>query len=224
MHPPLRPVLLFELHPAGLTPAPCRHTSIRTRRAFAAVPIGVLNSRGAAISVTTCPDPVAWSPTVCRDFAVTPTRRFSMPAEFHPVDLLMPPLSPWPWLWLPLWPWPPPPPCGCTAGRRPPRWPTTHATAPPVSAPPPPPCAAWRSCRPAQMADPQSRRSLSGAPFRKMQCAPCTSRLRSSPSPALVIPNSGWLLPLSRWLGCSPRNGPTSRLCPNRCASSRVST
>src|ERR1022692_135883 len=40
------------------------------------VPAGVLNSRGAAISVTNCRVPVAWFPSFCRDLAVTPTRRF----------------------------------------------------------------------------------------------------------------------------------------------------
>ena len=37
---------------------------------------------------------------------------------------------------------------------------------------------------------PQAFRSLSGAPCRRMQCAPCTNIRRSNLSPALVIPNS----------------------------------
>jgi hypothetical protein len=40
------------------------------------VPAGVLNSRGAAISVTNCGAPVSWFPSFCRNLAVTPTRRF----------------------------------------------------------------------------------------------------------------------------------------------------
>ena len=44
--------------------------------ASATVPFGVLNTRGAAISVSICRVPVAWFPTICRDLAVTPTRRF----------------------------------------------------------------------------------------------------------------------------------------------------
>src|SRR6266542_3883220 len=40
------------------------------------VPAGVLNSRGAAISVANCRDAVACLPTFCRNRAVTPTRRF----------------------------------------------------------------------------------------------------------------------------------------------------
>ena len=71
---------------------------------------------------------------------------------------------------------------------------------------------------------PPTRRSLSGAPRRKMQCAPCTNSLRSSSSPALLIPSSGWLSPLSRCFLVSPRYGPTSRLCSNRSGSSIVST
>ena len=68
----------------------CRHTSIRTlMAAFAAVPIGVLNSRGAAISAATCTEPVAWFFTVCRDLAVTPTRRFRILAESNPILLFL---------------------------------------------------------------------------------------------------------------------------------------
>src|SRR3954452_14457653 len=69
---------------------------------------------------------------------------------------------------------------------------------------------------------PHAFKSLSGAPCRMMQCAPCTRRLRSNRSPFLLIPNSGSLSPLSRCFRVSPKYGPTSRLCSNRCASSMV--
>jgi len=47
--------------------------------ALATVPIGVLDTRGAAISEAICGVPVAWFPTISHDLAVTPTRRFRIP-------------------------------------------------------------------------------------------------------------------------------------------------
>jgi hypothetical protein len=44
--------------------------------AVATVPVGVLDTRGAAISDAICGVPVAWFPTISPTFAVTPTRRF----------------------------------------------------------------------------------------------------------------------------------------------------
>ncbi len=69
---------------------------------------------------------------------------------------------------------------------------------------------------------PHAFRSLSGAPSRRMQCAACTNSRRTNSSPALLIPNSGALSPLSRCFLVSPKYGPTSRLCSNRSASSSV--
>jgi hypothetical protein len=49
------------------------------------VHIGVLNTRGAAISATICGVPVSWCPTISRDLAVTPTRRFRLSRRFRSV-------------------------------------------------------------------------------------------------------------------------------------------
>ena len=51
--------------------------------AVATVHIGVLDTRGAAISVAICGVPVAWFPTISRDLAVTPTRRFRISRRFR---------------------------------------------------------------------------------------------------------------------------------------------
>ena len=189
------------------------------------VPAGVLNSRGAAISVPNCRVPVAWFPSFCRDLAVTPTRRFRILRRnsiLSKIDSLCCCCFFFP-LGLPL------PPSGCTADRTLPPSPTTDAAIPPASAPPPPPPSSSASCcLSSQLAPactfviPHTFRSLSGAPSRRMQCAACTNSRRNNTSPALLIPNSGWLSPLSRCFLVSPRYGPTSRLCSNRSASSSV--
>ncbi len=51
--------------------------------AAATVPIGVLDTRGAAISEAICGVPVAWFSTISRDLAVTPTRRFRISRRFQ---------------------------------------------------------------------------------------------------------------------------------------------
>ena len=45
-----------------------------------------------------------------------------------------------------------------------------------------------------------------------------------SQSPALLIPNCGWLSPESSCFGTNPRYGPTSRLFTNRSGFSKVKT
>ncbi len=51
--------------------------------AVATVPIGVLDTRGAAISESICGVPVTWFPTISHDLAVTPTRRFRISRRFR---------------------------------------------------------------------------------------------------------------------------------------------
>ena len=58
--------------PPEVSPRFHPHSSV----AVATVPIGVLDTRGAAISVAVCGVPIAWFSTTSRDLAVTPTRRF----------------------------------------------------------------------------------------------------------------------------------------------------
>jgi len=54
-----------------------------------AVPIGVLDTRGAAISVTACGVPIARFSTTTRDPAVTPTRRFRISRRFRSFRLIL---------------------------------------------------------------------------------------------------------------------------------------
>src|ERR1039458_2017998 len=73
-----------------------------------------------------------------------------------------------------------------------------------------------------QSFNPYRRRSVSGPNGPKMYCALPTSSLRTIVSPALLIPNCGWLSPESSCFGTNPRYGPTSRLFANRCGFSKV--
>src|ERR1039458_5915732 len=73
-----------------------------------------------------------------------------------------------------------------------------------------------------QSRSPYRRRSVSGPNGPKMYCALPTSSLRTIVSPALLIPNCGWLSPESSCFGTNPRYGPTSRLFANRCGFSKV--
>src|SRR6266545_332232 len=105
------------------------------------VPAGVLNSRGAAISVANCRDAVACLPTFCRNRAVTPTRRFRILRRIQSscipdTPMLLAGFCAWPRL----------PPCGCNADRRPLRSPTTDAATPPACGRSPPPLSSWPAC------------------------------------------------------------------------------
>jgi hypothetical protein len=60
--------------------SPCFHPH---SVAASTVPLGVLNTRGAAISEAICGVPAAWFPTISRDLAVTPTRRFRISRRFR---------------------------------------------------------------------------------------------------------------------------------------------
>src|SRR5271165_1759289 len=75
-----------------------------------------------------------------------------------------------------------------------------------------------------QSRSPYRRRSVSGPNGPKMYCALPTSSLRTIVSPALLIPNCGWLSPESSCFGTNPRYGPTSRLFANRFGFSKVNT
>ena len=63
--------------------------------AVATVLIGVLDTRGAAISDAICGVPVAWFPTISPSLAVTPTRRFriSRSCSFLPKPLIRSPYA-----------------------------------------------------------------------------------------------------------------------------------
>src|ERR1017187_3372487 len=191
--------------------------------AAATVPLGVLNTRGAAISESICGVPVAWFPTISRDLAVTPTRRFRISRRFrsfsslHPVAASAPRLCRHFRFALGLR-------CRCLR-RLPVVLRIVHFSRHPQVMQQHRQLPRHRHHRPLLRSLPPFRLLQSPCPhFRRMQCAPCTNRLRSSPSPALLIPSSGWLSPLSRCFRVNPKYGPTSRLCANRSASSSVNT
>ncbi len=72
--------------------------------------------------------------------------------------------------------------------------------------------------------NPYRRKSVSGPNGPKIYCALPTSSRRTIVSPALLIPNCGWLSPESSCFGTNPRYGPTSRLFTNRSGFSNVNT
>src|SRR6266576_4532509 len=75
-----------------------------------------------------------------------------------------------------------------------------------------------------QSRSPYRRKSVSGPNGPKLYCALPTSSRRIIVSPALLIPNCGWLSPESSCFGTNPRYGPTSRLFTNRSGFSKVNT
>ena len=130
------------------------------------VPAGVLNSRGAAISVTNCGSQLPGSRRSAATSQSPQLGAFAYSAEFQSFlksRILLCCCFSLP-SWLPL------PPSGCTADRTLPPSPTTDAATPPASAPPPPPLSSSASCclsspPPAcTFVIPHSFKSLSGAP------------------------------------------------------------